>query len=297
MNGDAILPAIRARLDAALRAPHPRYRPWRVDGHVVGWLDDARARRLARFADTFVVDDAAVTLHTALDDAPARSAALARVARALRDDGELPAWRDELYAIAPAFDARPTLLLERVAARWFGVRTYAAHVNGCVDARGGTRMWFARRSPAKAVDPGKLDNLVGGGIAAGATARETLLREAWEEAGIPADIARAARPHGAARIRRALPDGLQDETVFIHDLALAPDFVPANQDGEAVEHRLVDLTAAARLLALREGPDVVTVDASVVALDFLLRRGAFAPDFEAAGVTALFPELAVDRPR
>ena len=42
-------------------------------------------------------------------------------------------------------------------------------------------------------------------------------------------------------------------------------------------HRLVDLDTAARLLAETTGPDVVTVDASVVTLDFLLRRGVFTP--------------------
>jgi hypothetical protein len=44
VKGDAILPAIRARLDAALAAPHPRYRPWRVDGETLGWIDDGRVR-------------------------------------------------------------------------------------------------------------------------------------------------------------------------------------------------------------------------------------------------------------
>ena len=43
-------------------------------------------------------------------------------------------------------------------------------------------MWIARRSPAKAIDPGMLDNLVGGGVAAGQTITTTLIKEAWEEA-------------------------------------------------------------------------------------------------------------------
>jgi len=277
VNGDAILPAIRARLDAALVVPHPRYRPWRVDGETLGWIDDARAQRLERFAGVFAVTDDAVAFVPALATVAMRTEAVAAVARRLRADGELPAWRDELYAVAPSFDAPMAFALERGAARWFGVRTYAAHVNGYVTGDGALRLWFARRSATKAIDPGMLDNLVGGGIAAGASVQDTVVREAWEEAGIAPDVARMARAHGALRVRRALPDGLHDETVYVHDLALAADFVPANQDGEAVDHRLVDLAAAARLIAAIDGPDVVTVDASLVTLDFLLRHGVFTP--------------------
>ncbi len=104
-----------------------------------------------------------------------------------------------------------------------------------------------------------------------------MMREAWEEAGIPAGVAARAPPMGEVRICRSQPDGLQRETVFVHDLWLAADFAPANQDGEAVEHRLVSLPEAAALVANRSGPDVVTADASLVIVDFLLRGGHIDP--------------------
>ncbi len=80
----------------------------------------------------------------------------------------------------------------------------------------------------------------------------------------------------AAAIVKA--DGLQAETLHGHDLWLPPSFVPANQDGEAVEHRLVSLDDAARVIANEDGPDVVTADASLVILDCLLRHGAIRAD-------------------
>jgi len=135
-------------------------------------------------------------------------------------------------------------------------------------------MWFARRSEKKAIDPGKLDNLVGGGVAAGATVAQTLIKEAWEEAGIPGELAAQARPVGAVQLWREQPDGLHNETIFVHDLWLPSDFVPVNQDGEAVEHRLVTMGEAARLIAVADGPDEVTADASLVVLDYLLRHRA-----------------------
>jgi hypothetical protein len=92
-------------------------------------------------------------------------------------------------------------------------------------------------------------------------------------AGIPADVAVTATPAGEVRVCRSQPDGLQRETIFTHDLFLPADFVPSNQDGEAVEHRLVSLVEAAALIAHNRGSDVVTADASLVILDFLLRQG------------------------
>ena len=275
---DAILPAIVARLSAALDVAAPPRVRLVVDGVALGRLDGARAARLAAFRDVFDVRADRVTFVAALRDAASRTAAIAQVAQALRHDGALAAWRDERYAVATTFDAPPAFTLERGAARWFGMRTYAAHVNGHVDAGGEASLWFARRSATKAVDPGMLDNLVGGGIAAGERVADTVIREAWEEAGIPAPLAARARPCGAVRVHRTVDDGWQDETVFVHDLALPPDFVPAPQDGEALDHRRVPLVAAATLLAQASGPDQVTVDASLVALDFLLRHGAFGAD-------------------
>jgi 8-oxo-dGTP pyrophosphatase MutT (NUDIX family) len=272
------LAAIRDRLGAALPPPRKHYRPLLLEHHVGGWLDDARAARLAAFAEVFDVRDDSVTFVDGIDTAPARTAALERVARALAAEGCLTTWRDERYAVAPEFGLPPWFLLERAAARYFGVHTFAAHVNGLVRGDDEVRMWIARRSPTKAIDPAMLDNLVGGGIAAGQSVAATVIKEAWEEAGIVAGAAALAQPAGAVHIHREQPDGLQREAIFIHDLWLPADFVPLSQDGEVVDHRLVTLADAAHLIGNEECPDVVTADASVVILDCLLRHGAIAPD-------------------
>jgi 8-oxo-dGTP pyrophosphatase MutT (NUDIX family) len=274
-------PAILERLSQELAAPRGIYLPLRIENDVVGWVDEARAEVLARFADVFEWrtsgPSSSLVLNTSLKTIKARTAALESVVDALAHEGRLSAWRNERYAIATHLGSPPLCLIERAAARFFGIRTYAAHVNGLV--RGElTAMWLARRSPGKAIDPGMLDNLVGGGVAAGSSVAATMAREAWEEAGIAADVAARATPAGAVRVCRAQPDGLQREIIFAHDLWLRADFVPSNQDGEAVEHRLVPLSEAARLVANDRGPDVVTADASLVILDFLLRQGAVDPD-------------------
>ncbi len=270
----AILTAIAARLRSALARKPLTGHLLRVDGEAVGIVDAARAQRLRAFTDVFTVGRDAIEFVPGLHDARSRSRAMAEVARELAREAALTAWRDEPYAVSERYGAAPAFVLERAAARYFGIRTWAAHVNGVVAAAGDTTMWFARRSPHKAIDPDMLDNLVGGGIAADHGVAETVVKEAWEEAGIPAELASQARAAGRFDVCRVNPDGVQRETVFVHDLWLPPGFVPANRDGEAVSHRRVSLPEAARLIAIPSGPDEVTVDASLVVLDFLLRREA-----------------------
>ncbi len=278
MRADGIVPAIRARLVRALTAPQGEYAAFRIDRHTVGWIDPARAERLSAFASVFASAEDEIRLVATLADRSARTAAVEAVTRALAGDGLLSAWRDERYAVAVEFGAAPLVDIERAAARYLGIRTYAVHVNGLVRNGGELAMWLARRSPTKAIDPGLLDNLVGGGIATGYGVLDTLRKEAWEEAGIQSTVAARARPEGSIDICRAQPQGLQRETVFVYDLELDADFRPANQDGEAVEHRRLTMSDAAKLIAADGGDDAVTADASLVILDCLLRHRALGPD-------------------
>lgn len=274
----ATLSLLHARLARALAPPAVRLVPLVIGGSRVGALTVERVTRIARFERIFRVNSDAVEFVPSLADTSARSAALAEVARTLAGEGALSTWRDERYAVRADAGGPVLFELERAAARYFGVHTVAVHVNGLVDAGGATRMWLARRSPTKAIDPSQLDNLVGGGVAAAMTVADTLVKEAWEEAGIDAALAASARPCGTVGIYRLQPDGVQRETIHVHDLWLSPAFVPMNQDGEAIEHRCVSLAESARLAAQSEGPGVVTADASLVIVDCLLRHGAVPGD-------------------
>jgi len=265
------LERIHARLGKALAPPHSRLVPFVVDGMVVGRVTADRAARLAEFRETFTVGEA-IEFTSMLTTPQARTAAVADVATQLEAEGALTAWRDERYDVSHLFE------LERAAARYFGVHTYAAHVNGLVRNADGIAMWLARRSATKSIDPGKLDNLVGGGIAVGMAIADTVVKEAWEEAGIPRDIAATAHLMGEVTVLREQHDGIQHETVYIHDLWLDEAFVPQNQDGEAVEHRLVAIDDVAAVLAT----DEMTIDATLVALQCLsrLRHDSFATIYD-----------------
>ncbi len=276
LETSVIVTGIRERLDAILAAPKDRYRPFVVNGTVIGWVDDLRSARLAEFVAILVVDNDQIRFVPRLATPLARTDAMEALARQLSAEGACSAWRHERYAVVREFGDEPLFDLERSAARYFGIRTFAAHINGLVRTNDGIRMWLGRRSPHKAVDPGLLDNMVGGGIAAGASVEATVIKEAGEEAGIPAAVAATSRAVGTLRICRAHPKGLERETVYVHDLWLDPAFVPVGIDGEVVEFRLEGLSDAARLACNRDGSDVVTADASLVIVDCLMRHGFIA---------------------
>ena len=266
----AVVARIEARLARRLAPPAASLVRFVVDDQAVGFVTTQRAKRLQAFAAFRRHGD---TLSLACEPAK-RDAAMAAVAMQLAREGVLTAWRDERYAVRAAADAPPLFEVERAAARYFGIHTYAAHVNGLVRAGDGIRMWIARRSAGKAIDPGMLDNLVGGGIAAGASVASTVVKESWEEAGIPPAIATTAVQAAELTIFREQPDGIQHETIYAHDLWLPVQWTPANQDGEAVLHRLATLAEVAEILAWDAGPNAMTADASLVAFDCLRRLGA-----------------------
>lgn len=215
----------------------------------IGWLRPELAARLAAWPAVFGSSSDRVRL---LDPD-----ALPPVLERLAEEGFIPGWRNERYRIEDLFE------IERAAARPFGLTTQAVHVNGIV---GGTRMWLARRSANKPIDPGMLDNLVGGGLTAGLTVQEVLVKEAWEEAGIPGELACRATLGGKASVLREVTEGVQSETVHIYDLELPESFRPQNQDGEVSEFQLLPFSEIEN--------QNLTHEAAIVARDYLSRRSA-----------------------
>lgn len=246
-----------------------RFLRFRVTGAAVGWLRRDLAEHLRAWPGLFRFESSAVILSPLPGSESERTAALTPVIERLAAEGVITGWRDERYAIVESFGTPPLAYIERAAARFFGVLTFAAHCNGFVRRGNETLMWIARRSAGKPIDPGMLDNLVGGGIAHGYSPRDTLLKEAWEEAGIaPALMEHVASGRGI-QVLREVGEGCQWERLYVHDLELPPDFEPVNRDGEVAEFRLCPLLEVIELIAAGE----LTVDASLVALEFLFRRG------------------------
>ena len=260
---------IRDLLRAARRFDAGAHVPLLCEGTRVGWLRKAHAQRLTAWPEIFRRDAGGVRIAEALASAGARSAAVDGVIRALHEEGAITGWRDERYAVVTAFDAPPLFHIERAAARFLGTTTYAAHANGYCGRGADCEMWLARRAATKPIDPGMLDNLVGGGMSAGIAPLQTIIREAWEEAGVPDALARNALPAGTIRLLREVPQGVQSEVIFAYELELPREFQPHNEDGEVAEFRRVPVS---EIIGMLRGEADITLDASLVMLSFLERR-------------------------
>jgi 8-oxo-dGTP pyrophosphatase MutT (NUDIX family) len=259
------LTAARAH-DAAARMPFAVATP---DGGLqrAGSVARADLPALAPWADVLHEQDGQLRLLASPDE---RNALLGEVNAALRAQGLIRAWRDEPYPLLAAGSGELLAVIERAASRFWGALTFGAHCNGYVaDADGRpVQLWIARRAWNKPTDPGRLDNLIGGGVPHGQTPREALLREAWEEAGLqPAQMA-GLHAGSVLELFSDIPEGLQHEWLYVHDLALPAGLVPQNQDGEVAEHRLMPVAQA--LAEAASG--AMTVDAALATLDFALRH-------------------------
>lgn len=265
------------RADAGARVPlaivdRGRMRP-------VGSVARHHLPLLARWSEALRVGEDGVAL---LVPAADRVAWLADANRQLHAAHLVRGWRDETYGVPALDDGTLLATMERAAARFWGITTYGAHCNGYVAGPGGqpSHIWIARRALTKPTDPGLLDNLVGGGVPHGQSPFDCVLREGWEEAGLtPAHMA-GLQPGRRLLVARDVAEGFQREVVSVYDLALPHGLVPHNQDGEV--HSITCMRVAEALARAAGGE--MTVDASLVTLDFALRRRLLPPD--AAGALA-----------
>jgi len=205
---------------------------------------------------------------------PVRDARLAQVHARLRERGLILAWRDEPYPLRDRAGGEHGTI-ERAASRFWGTLTLGAHCNGWVaDAAGRpSHLWIARRSTTKPTDPGRLDNMVGCGVALGQAPRDAVIREGWEEAGLePAQMAGLVTG-GLVDLECDIPEGRQHERLHVFDLELPAGLAPRNIDGEVAEHRLMPVAEALARAAAGE----LTTDAALATLDFALRRGLVEP--------------------
>jgi 8-oxo-dGTP pyrophosphatase MutT (NUDIX family) len=267
-------------LNEARRQVRPR-RPFVVDNERVGSVDEAHLSALQPWGRWLELRAQAVVLTAAPSE---RDAVFSEMNHRLREQGLIRAWRDEPFPLLCPRTGAVRAVFERASARFWGTLTLGAHCNGWVADEDGkpARMWIARRSLTKATDPGLLDNLIGGGVPHGQTPDETLVREGFEEAGLsPAQMARAV-PGRVIELDRDIPEGRQFERLHVFDLQLQPGERPVNQDGEVGEVQLWAMSEVVRQAASAQ----MTVDASLVTLDFLVRHGQASPSW-ASGLQTL----------
>jgi 8-oxo-dGTP pyrophosphatase MutT (NUDIX family) len=248
----------------------------RLDGLEFSWLTVAGRPRgriiapvgacLRTMPAVFDVGDNGFALRDEGQSVQGRSRLLQQAATELRAAGLVPGWRDEACALLDD-DGSELARFERGAFRTLGLQNRAVHVNGALPDG---RLWVARRSPHKTSSPNKLDNMAAGAITAGESAADCAVRELWEEAGVPGEIAVLVRFTGRpVSSLRPLRHGVHDELILCADLPLPEDFTPVCQDGEVAEFICMDRDEVTGALADGE----FSVEAGLVVSDWLARTG------------------------
>lgn len=234
--------------------------PFRIGAAQVGWLKPDFAARLAALPE---IGTGAYGLTLS------EGAALPPIARRLAEAG-CYRWRQEEFDIRAEPDGPVLARLDRGALPTFGVLALGVHVNGLVRRHGGLHVWVARRAAHKHLDPSKLDHIVAGGVPAGLTPAETLIKEAAEEAAIPASLARKAVE--VARIGYAMerPEGLRRDLLYCYDLDLPENFVPRAADGEVEAFELWPID---RLMRTVRETDEFKFNVNLVLINLFQRLG------------------------
>jgi 8-oxo-dGTP pyrophosphatase MutT (NUDIX family) len=177
---------------------------------------------------------------------------------------------------AEAFDVRADPLgaalaqIDRGALPSFGIQALGVHVNGLVNRPDGLHLWIARRAADKALDPGKLDHVVAGGVSAGLGPMETLIKEAAEEASIPAALASTAVQVSTVQYAMERAEGLRRDYLYCYDLILPADFAPVAADGEV---EAFELWPIARVMETVRTTNFFKFNVNLVLIDLFVRKG------------------------
>ena len=246
-----------------------------VAGKRVGWVADDLADRMTSWERYFNVTSDTLIVHDSLKDVEARSAALAEVGASLMVQQALPRNRKELCPVYESFGAPNLLRIDRAWLESFGVTSYGVHVNGYVERRDGPELWVGVRAKNREVAPGKLDNMVAGGLPVGVTLAENLVKEAAEEASVPEGLAKTAVPVGVVTYMFDTDRGVRRDLLFVYDLKLPADFIPKNTDGEVSGFERWPARQALRVV---EETDEFKFNVNLVIIDFAIRHGLIEPD-------------------
>ena len=194
----------------------------------------------------------------------------------------LEGWRHELY---PIYGLGRELLLsmERSATPLFGVVTYGVHMTAFVGEGHDMKIWAPKRAKTKQTYPGMMDNTVAGGLSTGEKPFDCLIREAQEEASLPEDVVRSAKPCGTLtyfHVRDARAGGetglCQPECQYLYDLELSPDTVPTPGDNEAVDFQLLRVEEVQQAMAAGQ----FKPNCALVLLEFFVRHGILTAENE-----------------
>jgi len=256
-------PALQRHIDLCNNVQLPAgRRKFLIGDQHVGWIDPKILPPLLAFPSVADTGEAVVL-------SADRAAVLPEIAQAISAMG-FYRHRREAFDVRAALDGPVLTTIDRGALPAFGIAAVGVHLNGLVRRADGLHLWVARRAANKALDPGKLDHIVAGGVSAGMSAMETLIKEAGEEAAIPPDLAARATLRAQISYTMQRPEGLRRDVLFCYDLDIPEDCVPQAADGEVESFELWPIGRA--LDTVLAGDDF-KFNVNLVLIDLFARLG------------------------
>ena len=169
-------------------------------------------------------------------------------------------WKKELF------------ILERSLVEYLGIRGYGVHLVAYVRTdKSKIKVWVPLRSLNKRVEPNKLDNTIAGGVSAGETVYQALIREGFEEASLKKNILNKALQVGTINyVWRNKKLSIRRDTLFLFDLELPKNIIPKNNDGEVSKFNLY---SSKKIIDTIKNTYNFKKNCALVMASFFIRRG------------------------
>lgn len=226
------------------------------------------ASELASFAPQVLREEPGA-FHLTATTAAEASARLNALLKTWHESGTLSRWRGEQLDVLDPETFAPLFPLEREGRVILGLMMTGAMLNGVVFKSGAAHLWIAQRAANKSIAPLQWDCLANGAVGSGEAPAVALAREAWEEAGVPSELAARAIPVAQFTIEHQEGEHVFYERAHCFDLVLPDTFSPVNNDGEV---ECFDCVSRSVLeVMLRENK--FTHDATLATKNWLLRQG------------------------
>lgn len=174
--------------------------------------------------------------------------------------------------------------IERFCAPLFGIINRGAHLTIYTREAESMKIWVPRRSASVFTYPNMLDTTVAGGVPASESPLENVVREADEEASLPANMvmpnikacgALTYIQESAGRTENE-PGVIAPDIVYVFDLEVDRAIIPRPKDDEVKEFYLLTVEEVRRALTRAE----FKTNSAVVMIDFLIRHGFITSDNE-----------------
>ncbi|WVQ91377.1 hypothetical protein IAS59_005175 [Cryptococcus gattii] len=230
-----------------------------------------------------------------------RTECVSRILNRWRVEGKFPKamklWMDEMFPIyaspkSSIFDTPESAArepfgniafdMERAGVPLFGCQAFGIHLTAYEGQGENMKVWIPRRSANRYRSPLKYDSSVAGGLPAGHTPTQGLIKECEEEAGWPERlIKKYARSAGIVTYFEVNEQHILPNAEYTFDLPLPPrdssDYaLPKPNDDEVDSFELLPVQRLTE--ALRDGE--FKPSSAIVTIDFLIRHGFVSPENE-----------------